>query len=177
MLKGAQERNLNEVAKLRCVVQLSAFLQLGLALEKEEVAYVLVGGLALFAQGLPRVTYDIDLFIQATVPNVERLKAALRCVYPDDPSIEEIQAADLCGEQGGVVRYGPPEGDYVIDILGRLGEMWAYEDLEAQWIEVQGVRLRVATPRTLFRMKRATVRPQDRADAAALAMKFQLEED
>ncbi|GMU55739.1 MAG: hypothetical protein AMXMBFR33_48850 [Candidatus Xenobia bacterium] len=157
-------------------MQLSALLQLGLALEKEEVAYVLVGGLALFAQGLPRVTYDIDLFIQASVPNVERLKAALRSVY-DDPSIEEIQAADLCGEQGGVVRYGPPEGDYVIDILGRLGEMWVYEDLEAQWIEVQGVRLRVATPRTLFRMKRATVRPQDQADAAALAMKFQLEDD
>ncbi len=163
-------------AKFPSVVQLSAFLQLGLALEKEEVAYVLVGGLALFAQGLPRVTYDIDLFIQATVPNVERLKAALRSVY-DDPSIEEIQAVDLCGEQGGVVRYGPPEGDYVIDILGRLGEMWAYEDLEAQWIEVQGVRLRVATPRTLFRMKRGTVRPQDRADAAALALKFQLEDD
>ncbi|MEW6284473.1 MAG: nucleotidyl transferase AbiEii/AbiGii toxin family protein [Candidatus Eremiobacterota bacterium] len=158
------------------MVELSTFLRLGQALEGEGVAYVLVGGLALFAQGLPRVTYDIDLFIDPTEDNVERLKAALRSVY-HDPCIEEILPDDLCGEEGGVIRYGPPEGDYVIDILGRLGEAWTYADLEAQWIDVQGVRWRVATPRTLYRMKRGTVRPQDQADAAALQLKFALEDD
>lgn len=37
---------------------------------------------------------------------------------------------------------------------------------------VEGVAVRVATPATLYRMKKDTVRPIDRADAAALREKF-----
>lgn len=49
--------------------------------------------------------------------------------------------------------------------------------LESQTIEIAGVAVRVATPRTLYRMKRDTVRLQDRADAQALAEKFNLREE
>ena len=130
----------------------------------------------MFAQGLPRVTKDIDLFVEATADNVARVKAALIEVF-HDPCIDEIELSDLAPPDGGVVRYGPPEGDFLIDILGRLGEAWSYADLEWQILEIDGVPLRVATPRTLFRMKRDTVRLQDRADAEALWQKFDLEED
>lgn len=37
---------------------------------------------------------------------------------------------------------------------------------------MEGVSVRVATPRTLYRMKKDTVRPQDRLDAAALLQRF-----
>jgi hypothetical protein len=52
-----------------------------------------------------------------------------------------------------------------------------YEDLEHEEVELEGVRVRLATPRTLFRMKRDTVRPIDRDDATRLALAFELGEE
>ena len=63
------------------------------------------------------------------------------------------------------------------DILARLGELFRYEDIEWQEVELDEVTVRVATPRMLYRMKRDTVRPQDKADAAELKRRFDLEED
>jgi len=41
---------------------------------------------------------------------------------------------------------------------------------------VEGVRARVATPRMLYRMKRDTIRPQDRMDAETIRQRFGLED-
>ena len=75
------------------------------------------------------------------------------------------------------IQYVPPESDYWIDILSRLGEALRYADVEFEVVEVEGVSIRVATPRMLYRMKRDTVRPQDRADAQLLKQRFGLEDD
>jgi hypothetical protein len=144
------------------------------ALEREVVEYVLVGGVAVGLHGFERATNDIDLFIRPTPGNVERLRRALRSVY-DDPSIEEITAEDLAGEYP-TIRYGPPDADYFIDILGRLGTEIAFDDLAFEPLDVSGTRVNLATPRTLYRMKRDTVRPIDRVDAAVLKEAFRLEE-
>mgnify|MGYP003576340328 CR=1 FL=1 len=90
--------------------------------------------------------------------------------------LEEITADDLCGEYPAV-RYGPPAGALYLDILTRLGEATSFSDLEVEEIEIDGVRVRVATPRTLYRMKKDTVRPIDHADAAALRAAFEIEDD
>ena len=42
---------------------------------------------------------------------------------------------------------------------------------------IEGVRIRAATPRMLYEMKRNTVRPQDRLDAEAIRERFGLEEE
>ena len=42
--------------------------------------------------------------------------------------------------------------------------------------DAPGIRVRVATPAALFRLKRNTTRPLDRQDAAALAQRFHLTE-
>lgn len=94
----------------------------------------------------------------------------------DDPSIEEITAEDLAGEYP-TVRYGPPEADYLIDILGRLGSEIVFEDLEYEQLEIEGTTIRLATPRTLYRMKRDTVGPIDRIDAEVLREAFHLKDD
>jgi hypothetical protein len=52
-----------------------------------------------------------------------------------------------------------------------------YDDIEWQPVEVDDIVIRVATPRMLYRMKRDTVRPQDKADAAELKRRFELEEE
>jgi hypothetical protein len=41
---------------------------------------------------------------------------------------------------------------------------------------IESVRVRVATPATLYRMKKDTIRPIDRADAQALRRRFNLED-
>jgi hypothetical protein len=144
------------------------------ALEHNEVEYVLIGSMAMAAQGIVRATRDIDVFVSPDEENVRRLKAALREVF-DDPSIEDILASDLAGDYPAI-QYVPPSADYSIDILARLGEMFRYPDVEREILCIEGVSVRVATPRMLYRMKKDTVRPQDRLDAQILKDRFDLKE-
>ena len=145
------------------------------ALHDEGVDYVLVGGIALGLQGLVRATQDIDLFVDPAQENIARIQRALRRVW-DDPAIEDISAQDLAGDYP-VVRYGPPDGGFGIDLMSRLGTAVAYADIAWEPAHVEGTPVRVATPRALYDMKKATVRPIDRADADALRRKFGLEDD
>ena len=145
------------------------------AFEAEGVEYVVVGSIAMAAQGLIRATRDIDFFISPTPENVERLRRALRSLYDQDPNIEQITADDLGGEYPAV-EYTPPDGRYSMDILARLGEAFRYETLEWEEVMLEGIRVRVATPAMLYRMKKDTVRPRDRMDAEALRERFKLGE-
>lgn len=140
------------------------------ALEREGVEYVLVGAIAMALQGEVRATQDIDLFVETTAGNVARLRTALDQVF-SDPEIVGITAEDLAGDYS-VVRYVPPTGDIVVGLIARLGTAFAFADLEWELLVRDGVAIRVATPRTLYAMKRDTVRPQDRVDAARLRERF-----
>src|SRR5436305_4968589 len=91
------------------------------AFEREGVEYVLIGSMAMAAQGLIRATRDLDFFVAPTEANVDRLRRALRSLYDDDPNVTQITAADLAGDYPAI-EYVPPAGDYSIDILSRLGE-------------------------------------------------------
>ena len=59
----------------------------------------------------------------------------------------------------------------------RLGERFVSDDIEAAAVEFQGEPICTATPRTLYRMNRDTVRTLDQADAAALRRTFDLEDE
>jgi len=146
------------------------------AFEREGVEYVLIGSMAMAAQGLIRATRDLDFFISPSEANVERLRRALKALYDDDPNVEQITASDLAGDYPAI-EYVPPHGEYSIDILSRLGEAFRYETIEGEEIALDGIRVRVATPRMLYRMKKDTVRPQDRLDAETLRRQFGIEEE
>ena len=141
-----------------------------------ELEYVLIGATAMGFHGLVRATEDVDLFIRATTENVQRLRTAFSAVYEGDPHINEILAEDLLGNYPAL-RYYPPTGDIYFDILTRLGEIADFENVEAEDKEIDGTQVRVATPAALYRLKRATVRLQDKADAAALCQLFHLEDE
>lgn len=155
-------------------MELRQILDVLAALEAEGVDYAVFGGLAMAAHGLDRATRDLDLFVDPDAANVERLRRALRTIFDDD-DIDLISASDLAGEYPAV-QYGPPDVDYTIDIVARLGEAFDFDDLEIQRIRAEDVEIAVVSPRTLFEMKRDTVRPRDRDDAERLRRRFGLGE-
>jgi len=146
-----------------------------MAFEREGVEYVMVGSMAMAVQGLVRATRDVDFFIAATAANIEHLRRALRGLYNDDPNVDQIRVEDLAGDYPAI-EYVPPDAPYSLDLLSRLGEAFRYETIESEELIVDGIRIRVATPSMLFRMKKDTVRPQDRLDAEKLRRLFKLEE-
>jgi hypothetical protein len=136
------------------------------ALTDERVDYVLIGAVAMMAHGLVRNTEDLDLFVRPERENIGQLRAALRRVYPDDPTIDEISEEDLAGDYPAV-RYNTPDSSFGIDILARLGEAFCYDDLEFQEGLFEGIPVRVATPAMLFRMMKDTLRWKVPIDASA----------
>ena len=151
------------------------FLLLLRELEQHQVEYVLIGGVALNLHGIVRATEDIDLFVRPNEENIERVRQALRAIWAD-PDVEQITATDLAGEYP-TVRYGPPDEEFVIDFLSRLGSAFQFDDIQAETIDIEGTRVKLATPLMLYRMKRNTVRLIDRADAVALREKFNLPDE
>jgi hypothetical protein len=114
------------------------------------------------------------VFIAPTEENVDRLKQALQDAL-GDPEIENITAADLLGDYPAI-QYFPPGGAFHIDMLTRLGDAFRFGDLETQRVPFEELTVTVVTPAMLYRMKRDTVRPKDKADAAALRQQFDFDE-
>jgi hypothetical protein len=75
------------------------------------------------------------------------------------------------------VRYYPLNGELFFGILTRLGDAASYETVESAVMEVKGVRVRVATPQALYRLKKDTARAIDRRDAAVLRERFELRDE
>lgn len=146
------------------------------AFEDAGLEYVLIGATAMGFHGVVRATEDLDLFIRATTENIERLRAALRQAYDGDPSVNDISSADLLGDYPAV-RYFPPSGDLYFDILTRLGEFASFDTVESEIKDIQGTKVKVATPLALYRLKKGTIRAQDQADAAILRERFNLKDE
>lgn len=146
------------------------------AFEQEELEYVLIGAAAMGFHGLVRATEDLDVVIRATSANIDRLKRSLRSAYDNDPNIDQIEAADLLGDYPAV-RYYPPSGDLYFDVITRLGDAVSFDTVAAETKRIEGIRVSVASPAALYRMKRGTIRALDRQDAEALRQRFGLEEE
>jgi len=143
------------------------------AFEERHVRYAIFGAVALNLHGLARFTEDLDIFVAPDAENIARLKDALDSVFRD-PEIANIRAHELMGDYPAV-QYVPPEGPLRIDILTRLGEAFRFDDLETERVPLEELTVTVVTPRTLYRMKRGTIRLRDRADAELLRERFKLE--
>jgi hypothetical protein len=142
---------------------------------RENVRYAVFGGIALGLLGLPRATEAIDIFLPEDAANLERLKRALHSVFTD-PLIDEISAEDLLGEYPAV-RYLPDGHDFGIDLVMRLGDAFSFDDLEVETGDVDGTKVSVVSPRTLYDMKCDTVRSRDRIDAERLREHFGFGDD
>lgn len=147
------------------------FLKICRSFNQAGVDYVVGGGFAVILHGLPRVTDDLDFFVDPGAENVEKIKQALMDVYGDE-AINEIRASDI--NDYSVVRYGTPEGFY-LDFIGRVGDVASFKDLKAgmEYIEVENVKIPLCGVETMLCLKENTVRPIDKHDALFLRAKLE----
>jgi nucleotidyltransferase AbiEii toxin of type IV toxin-antitoxin system len=131
------------------------------ALNDAGARYLLIGGFAVIAHGAGRFTKDIDLLVDDAPENIARVKHALS-VLPDNAASE---IADDDVRRHAVVRVAD---EVIVDLMGRACGL-AYEDAarDAETFERDGIRIPVASPATLIRLK-DTPRPQDAIDRAFL---------
>lgn len=124
-------------------------------------AYLVIGGMAVIQAGLPRATGDIDLLIDVSPENQERVRRAL--LKLPDQAVRDLAPGDL--DRYAVVRVAD---EIVIDLM-RAACGIAYDEASRQVdvVEIDGVPIPFATPELLLRMK-DTYRDKDKIDRAFL---------
>lgn len=133
-------------------------------LNKHQVEYVVVGGVAAVIHGAPITTFDLDALVRITEENAERLAAvfsALDARYREhDSTIRPTKEHVLAGGHLLLLTSAGP-----LDILGFIGDRDRYEDMVdfSTEIEMSSGKFRVLNLEELVRQKRATNRAKDRA--------------
>lgn len=140
-------------------------------LHRHGVRFVVIGGIGGVLHGSPSVTSDLDVCYDRHGENVQRLAAALREMRArlrgvDDQVPFTIDAPTLLA--GDHFTFVTRFGD--LDCLGTPAGTDGYGDLtrSAEWVDLDGVSVLVASLDDLIHMKRATGRPKDRAEVEIL---------
>jgi len=141
------------------------------ALVEGGVDFVIIGGVAVVLQAMPRFTKDLDICYSTAPPNLEalgivlvRLKARLRGIAEEVPFAPDARTLT----QTQILCLTTPTGD--IDLLVNPDGAPAYDTLRrrAEIMELGGQSVRIASIEDLLAMKRAAGRPQDLIDVEAL---------
>ena len=142
-------------------------------LDRHDVHYVLVGGLAAVLHGASHVTTDVDVVPEDAQPNLERLSAALKELdarirttgepdgIPFDHSAESLARVRVWDLQTSM-------GD--LDITFQPSGTRGYDDLRRDVVtmRIRGVEVPVASLADVVRSKEAAGRARDRAALPAL---------
>ena len=131
------------------------------ALNREEAKYVLVGALAMQLWGSTRATRDVDILIEASVPNAERV---LRALGEIGFGLAKEWFADEVAKKPVTIIGDSPRVD-VLTVAWSVRYPEAARD--ATVFEVEGVKIPAASIEHLIVSKR-TGRLQDAADIETL---------
>jgi len=133
------------------------------AFSEEKVEFMLVGAYAVAAHGLPRATGDIDLWIECSSRNADKVWKALQKF---GAPLSEFTKQDLI-TPGTVIQLGIAPRR--IDILTQItGVEFAEAQPHRLTVNVDGLDVPVISREHLLKNKRAVGRPQDQADVARL---------
>jgi|ERR1700687_4523297 len=125
-------------------------------------AYVVIGEMAVIQAGFPRATGDIDLLIDVSPTNQERVRRALMKLH--DQAVGDLAPDDL--DRYTVVRVAD---EIVVDLMkAACGIAYAEASRHIDMVEVDGVPIPFANPELLLRIK-DTSREKDKLDRAFLA--------
>ena len=132
------------------------------SLEKHQVKYVVIGGVAVILHGVPRMTGDIDLFIAATRDNIQRMLSVLQTLG--------YETADLVTPDGlAAVKLLMFENGIKVDIMLEIPGL----DFATAWanklvLHIDGQEFYLVAKADLIAAKRAAGRRRDLEDVAAL---------
>jgi len=132
--------------------------------QKHKVKYLVIGGIAAVLHGVPRATFDLDILIEATSENAQRLLAALLEAGLETATL--TSAEELLAHEITIFK------DRVrIDVQTKtpglyFEEAWA----EREELQYRGVALHVVSREGLIASKRAAGRAVDLEDARLLEL-------
>ena len=152
-------------------------------LNQAQVRYVVVGGVAVVLQGIPRFTQDLDLVVSLTTENVEILintlqAAGFKPLVPVNMNqFKNKEAREYWLHEKNMLVfqvYDTANPLRQIDIFTHepfdFEEMWQASRIK----EINHVAIRIASIPHLIAMKRKADRPQDREDIRKLLLIDQL---
>jgi len=120
-----------------------------------------VGGFAIIQAGFLRFTSDIDLLVDVSPENEQRIFDALRSL--SDKAVNELEAGDL--DRFTVVRVAD---EILVDLMkSSCGVTYEEAAADANIHEVAGVPIPFASPKMLWKMKQ-TYREKDIPDRTFL---------
>ena len=147
---------------------------------ESNVRFVLIGGLAMIAQGTANLTRDIDCLYDRDPNNINRIVNALRGSHPKLRTVGEPVPIQWDGDFFKNVLNVTLSTDLgPVDLLAEVPGVAGFEELwkESEEMLLFGINVRVASIDDLIRMKEATGRPKDTQDALQLrALKKVIEE-
>src|SRR3954453_10035766 len=141
--------------------------QLIAALNAADVAYVIVGGIAVAAHGVVRATGDLDIVPDGRPENLDRLAGTLSELGAEHPIDGKLTGAALARPVSFTLR--TRHGD--VQVLNRMPSVPPYAHLRANAIRLRlapGTIATVCSLTDLRAMKLASGRPRDLADLAEL---------
>ena len=144
----------------------SPFERLLVRLVKDGVVYAAVGGVAVCLNGYVRLTEVVDILVEASAANLQRLLSSLAGF--GEGHARELTLGDFSDEEGAIRVVEVSEGCQV-DIFTRMGGL-RWEDLQqsVRYDERSGTRIPFLGPAGLIRLKSDSHRDKDRMDVEAL---------
>jgi predicted nucleotidyltransferase len=140
------------------------------ALSEHAVDYVIIGGLAVQTHGHVRTTVDIDVLPRPDPSNLTRLADALNALEAKilNPGSTELEIDAAMLPRATLWRFATRHGG--IDVVHDAPGAPPFEELRSRALKIRlgDLQLAVAGLDDLISMKRASARPVDLEDLAAL---------
>jgi hypothetical protein len=140
------------------------------ALAEHAVDYVIIGGLAVQTHGHVRTTVDIDVLPRPDLSNLARLADALNALEATilNPGNANVQIDATMLPRATLWQFATRHG--AIDVVHDAPGAPPFDELRERALEIRlgDLRLSVAGRDDLISMKRASGRPVDLEDLAAL---------
>ena len=132
--------------------------------QKHEVKYVVIGGIAAILHGVPRATFDLDILIEATPDNAQRLLNALLDAGLGTAAL--TSPGDVLANEITIFK------DRVrVDVqTSTPGLLFADAWSRRKTVTYQGQEFFILSKDDLVRSKRAAGRPVDLEDARLLEL-------